>query len=63
MLLPQIPTDNLYKFLFVAGLTIMGASSLLYINKYGVIKDKLDLIKTDIINFEINTSADSLTRR
>jgi hypothetical protein len=61
MLLPQIPTDNLYKFIFVAGLTIIGASSLLYINEYSAINNKLDSIEMDIFNNEINFLRDSLT--
>lgn len=60
MLLPQIPTDNLYKFVFVAGLTIMAASSLLCIDKYTDLTDKLEVIRDNLQNAEIKFVADSM---
>lgn len=59
MVLPQFPTDNLYKFIFIAGLTIIGASTFLYVEKYGEIKNKYDIIETDLLNIDLAFYTDS----
>ena len=60
MFLPQFPTDNLYKFIFIAGLTIMGATTFLYIEKFGEINNKLDNIETDLLNTNLAFYSDSI---
>lgn len=61
MVLPQIPTDNLYKFLFVAGLALIGASTLLYINKSMAIENEVDSIDLEMVNGHNKFFRDSLT--
>lgn len=60
MILPQIPTDNLYKFLFVAGLTLIGASTLLFINKSIVIENEINSIELEMVNGRNKFFRDSL---
>jgi hypothetical protein len=59
-MLPQIPTDNLYKFLFIAGLTLAFASSVLYITKYSAIREELDAIELKLVNGKVAFLKDSL---
>jgi hypothetical protein len=59
MVLPQFPTDSLYKFIFISGLTIMAASSILFITKSEKISNKLDSIEMDILNSELTSYSDS----
>lgn len=63
MTLPQLPTDNLYKFMFLAGITIMGASSFLYIDKYNEIQTSLDSIEMDVVNSKLAFYKDSINIR
>ena len=42
MTLPNLPTDNLYKFIFLAGLTIVITSCILFVTQYNILSEKID---------------------
>lgn len=48
MILSHLPTDNLYKFHFIAGLTIMMTTAILFINKVVDIQEQIHTLKYEI---------------
>lgn len=48
--LPTLPTDNLYKFLFISGLTIMLAAVLFGFNEYNKVTEKINSIELSLAN-------------
>lgn len=60
MTIPNLPTDNLYKFTFLSGLTIIIGSIFLSITQYKGILDKIDATEVSIakLRHESNTMLD-----
>jgi hypothetical protein len=50
--LPSLPTDNLYKFFFIGGLTAVILSVVFYFNQYNLIRNKMDNMELSILNSE-----------
>ncbi len=48
--LPNLPTDNLYKFLFIAGLSIILATVIIFITQYKTIREEQDKNSLEIAN-------------
>ncbi|UEG49835.1 hypothetical protein LK994_14435 [Ferruginibacter lapsinanis] len=62
---PNIPTDNLYKFIFISGVIMIFFSIVLFVTEYRTIRDKIDNIEVsmaktgneiDVLNKKIKTS-------
>ena len=54
--LPPIPTDNLYKFLFLTGLTIIFGSTILFITQAQNISDKIDTTSLEITKIKTEST-------
>jgi hypothetical protein len=52
MTIPNLPTDNLYKFTFLGGLTIVIASCILFLTQYNLLSDKIDTISLSSAELE-----------
>ncbi len=50
--LPNLPTDNLYKFVFVAGLTIILSSAIIFVTQHNIISTEIDNVELEIIKLE-----------
>lgn len=53
MTIPNIPTDNYYKFFALSGIVISITCVILFFNQYNIINDALDKIEIEISQFEI----------
>ncbi len=55
MTIPNLPTDNLYKFIALSGVIIMIASVVLYLNQYNILRNDINELETEEIktNHEI----------
>lgn len=62
MMIPQLPTDNLYKFMFLSGLTIMALCGSAYFNRYTTLKQEINSLDEMLFKMDISSIADS-TRR
>lgn len=49
MIIPNLPTDNLYKFIFLSGITIIIASAVLFVTQYKSLTDKNDTLALEVI--------------
>lgn len=56
MTLPNLPTDNLYKFIFLAGLTIIFSSIILYVTQSYQIEGKLDLLEIEAASADMEVT-------
>lgn len=54
--LPNLPTDNLYKFVFTAGLTIIILSTILFSTQCDRIRNKIDIIELSLLKNKIETT-------
>lgn len=50
--LPSIPTDNLYKFIFVSGLTLIFGGAILFATQYNTISKRMDDLTIEIVKLE-----------
>lgn len=53
MTLPTLPTDNLYKFNFLAGITIVITATIVFFSFYLKISDKIDALSLELKTVEI----------
>lgn len=60
MLPLQIPTDNLYKFIFVTGIVFIFSSSYLFVNKVSELNNQLETVEYKQTLLEIDFYKDSL---
>jgi len=51
--LPNIPTDNLYKFVFIAGVTLILSVVVFFTTQYIDVYNKSNIIKLEEIKFNI----------
>lgn len=50
--LPSLPTDNLYKFLFIAGLTLILSGLVFYISQYQIIRKQVDELNIEVAKLD-----------
>jgi len=50
--LPNIPTDNLYKFIFIAGLTLILSGIVLFTTQYNSINNNIDKLSFEVGKIE-----------
>lgn len=56
MTIPNLPTDNLYKFIFIGGLTLVIASCILLVTQYNLLSEKIDAHKVSTTELETELS-------
>lgn len=49
MFIPSLPTDNIYKMFFIAGLAIILSSTLIYVNQKQSLQDRTDKFREEVI--------------
>lgn len=55
MTIPNLPTDNLYKFLALSGVAIVSISIVLFVTQYTEIHSEIDIIQTEIVSLREET--------
>lgn len=65
MLIPSLPTDNIYKMFFIAGLAIMLTSVVIYFNQFQKVQDKVDKFQEEVVisGNEIDLNNDILSNK
>ena len=59
MELTSLPTDNLYKFMFIAGLAIILATSIIYIEQYNILKENINKVALEVEKAELQSKISS----